>query len=103
RRTGRSLPDEAAQAAEAGGGKSELRRAVCRITSGTRASRPVDGECHRKDTAPATPLPVLRTRWEGRPGNAIPELARLAGYARRCGNSSAGVRVKWCGKSAPPV
>ena len=39
----------------AGGGKSELRRAVCRITSGTRASRLVDGQCHRKDTASATP------------------------------------------------
>ncbi len=35
----------------AGGGKSELRRAVCRITSGTRASRPVDGQCHREHTA----------------------------------------------------
>ena len=47
------------------------------------------------------PSPLLRTRSEGDPGNAIPELVRLAGLARRCGNSSAGVRVKWCGKSAP--
>ncbi len=34
-----------------GGGKSELRRAVCRITSGTQASRPEDGQCNRDDTA----------------------------------------------------
>ena len=34
-----------------GGGKSELRRAVCRITSGMRASRRVDGQCNRKETA----------------------------------------------------
>ncbi len=34
-----------------GGGKSELRRVVCRITSGTLASRPVDGKCHREYTA----------------------------------------------------
>jgi len=37
RRTGRSLPAFHAQARITGGGKSELRRAVCRITSGTRA------------------------------------------------------------------
>jgi hypothetical protein len=36
-----------------GRGKSELRRVVCRITSGTRASKPVDGQCHRKHTATA--------------------------------------------------
>jgi hypothetical protein len=35
-----------------GGGKSELRRAVCRITSGTEASRPLDGKCNRERTAP---------------------------------------------------
>ena len=35
----------------AGGGKSELRRAVCRVTPGTAASRPRDGQCHRDDTA----------------------------------------------------
>src|SRR5208282_5091739 len=51
RRTGRSLPEIPAQAGVAGRGKSELRRAVCRITSGTRASRPVDGKCHREHTA----------------------------------------------------
>ena len=51
------------------GGKSELRRAVCRITSGIPASRLEDGQCHRKHTA-----------------------FRLAGK----------VRVKRCGKSAPP-
>src|SRR5215468_3850984 len=51
------------------GGKSELRRAVCRITSGIPASRLEDGQCHRKHTA-----------------------SRLAGK----------VRVKRCGKSAPP-
>jgi hypothetical protein len=43
RRTGRSLPEVPAQAGVAGRGKSELQRAVCRITSGTRASKPVDG------------------------------------------------------------
>jgi len=31
-----------------GGGKSELRRAVCRITSGTAASRRLDGKCNRE-------------------------------------------------------
>jgi len=34
-----------------GRGKSELRRAVCRITSGIWASRLKDGKCHREDTA----------------------------------------------------
>ena len=34
RRTGRSLPEVLAQAGVAGRGKSELQRAVCRITSG---------------------------------------------------------------------
>jgi len=38
------------------GGKSELRRAVCRITSGIPASKLEDGQCHRKHTAP-------RKRW----------------------------------------
>jgi hypothetical protein len=33
------------------GGKSELQRAVCRITSGRLASRSADGKCHRKYTA----------------------------------------------------
>jgi hypothetical protein len=83
----------------AGGGKSELRRAVCRITSGTWASRPMDGQCHRKDTASATPprffsgrsRASLETQYPSWPGPG----------ARSCGNSSAGVRVKWCGKSAP--
>ena len=35
-----------------GGGKSGLRRAVCRITSGICASRHKDGQCNREDTAP---------------------------------------------------
>ena len=34
-----------------GGGKSELRRAVCRITSGTEGSNPLDGQCNREGTA----------------------------------------------------
>jgi hypothetical protein len=55
RRTGRSLPEGVAQANPTGGGKSELRRAVCRRTSGTWASNPADGQCDRKDTASATP------------------------------------------------
>jgi hypothetical protein len=50
-----------AQARFAGGGKSELRRAVCRITSGTRISKSVDGQCHRKDTASATPSASFET------------------------------------------
>src|SRR5258707_13877261 len=33
-------------------GKSELRRAVCRITSGKAGSRLSDGKCHREYTAP---------------------------------------------------
>ena len=37
--------------ASSGGGKSELRRAVCRITSGTEVSRPLDGKCNREHTA----------------------------------------------------
>src|ERR1035438_9741983 len=40
-----------AQAAQVGRGKSELHRAVCRITSGGRPSRAVYGKCHRKYTA----------------------------------------------------
>jgi hypothetical protein len=32
-------------------GKSELRRAVCRITSGRVVSKPLYGKCHRKYTA----------------------------------------------------
>src|SRR5579863_9733139 len=52
-RTGRPL----SASSGAGRGKSELRRAVCRITSG-RAPAPVwteslDGKCHRKYTASA--------------------------------------------------
>ena len=45
--TGRSLP----ASADAGRGKSELRRAVCRITSGRPGLSPSDGKCHRKHTA----------------------------------------------------
>src|SRR5271154_300984 len=36
---------------DAGRGKSELHRAVCRITSGRADSSPFDGKCHRKHTA----------------------------------------------------
>jgi hypothetical protein len=57
--------------ASAGGGKSELRRAVCRITSGTEVSRPLDGQCNREHTA------------------------KFGGASQRK------VRVKRCGKSAP--
>jgi hypothetical protein len=78
RRTGRSLP-EGWETRFAGGGKSELRRAVCRITSGTWASKPMDGQCHRKDTASATPprffgsgrrasLETQYPSWPGLPG-----------------------------------
>ena len=59
--------DFAADGVTCRGGKSELRRAVCRITSGVPVSRPEYGQCHRKHTV------------------------RL----RR-------IRVKRCGKSAPP-
>jgi hypothetical protein len=68
--TGRSL----AASSDAGRGKSELRRAVCRITSGRPGSSPSDGKCHRKYTAPVFPD----------------------------SSSRIGVRVKRCGKSAPP-
>jgi hypothetical protein len=47
-RTGRSLLQNR--------GKSELRRAVCRITSGTAGSSRLDGKCHRKYTAGAARL-----------------------------------------------
>src|SRR5512140_3725564 len=46
-RTGRSLPVSSG----ARRGKSELRRAVCRIKSGTSDSSLLDGKCHRKHTA----------------------------------------------------
>jgi len=36
-----------------GRGKSELRRAVCRITTGQAASKLLDGKCHREHTAAA--------------------------------------------------
>jgi len=44
-----------------GGGKSGLRRAVCRITSGICASRHKDGQCNREYTA-------LKSRkwWKGK-------------------------------------
>src|ERR1700692_2580702 len=45
--TGRSL----SASSDAGRGKSELHRAVCRITSGRAGSSPFDGKCHRKHTA----------------------------------------------------
>jgi hypothetical protein len=45
--TGRSLP----ASSDTGRGKSELHRAVCRITSGRPGSSPSDGKCHRKHTA----------------------------------------------------
>ena len=47
----RGCPCTSYMGALRGGGKSELRRAVCRITSGIQASRPGDGKCHREDTA----------------------------------------------------
>jgi hypothetical protein len=62
----------------AGGGKSGLRRAVCRITSGMCASRHIDGQCNREYTAFVGS--VARERDRCKP----PE-----------------VRVKRCGKSAP--
>jgi hypothetical protein len=63
------------------GGKSELRRAVCRITSGTPGSSPADGKCHRKHTAPSI----------------------LGGALQFALSRMGGVRVKRCGKSAPPL
>ncbi len=48
--TGRSL----SASSNAERGKSELHRAVCRITSGRAGSSPFDGKCHRKYTAPHT-------------------------------------------------
>src|SRR6476620_11464990 len=71
------------------GGKSELRRAVCRITSGKPGSSPVDGKCHRKHTAP----PSLWAR---------PFLIRFLASRKSRAQSDGGVRVKRCGKSAPP-
>src|SRR3954462_13579575 len=34
-----------------GRGKSELHRAMCQVTPGRLGSSPVDGKCHREDTA----------------------------------------------------
>ena len=81
-RIGRSLPTTNAglyRAAWPGRGKSELRRAVCRITSGRPGSGPVgvqetpdetenriDGKCHRKHTAPAGPAALRRQRPRGK-------------------------------------
>jgi hypothetical protein len=45
--TGRPL----SASSDAGRGKSELHRAVCRITSGRPGSSPSDGKCHREYTA----------------------------------------------------
>ena len=57
RRTGWSLSfrerRDLSRAAREERGKSELRRAVCRITSGRMDLNPFDGKCHRKHTAPA--------------------------------------------------
>src|SRR5271155_3457151 len=67
-------------AGDGGGGKSELRRTVCRITSGQSRSSAMDGKCHREDTAPPVPsTPSLNVGAQG----------------------ADGVRVKRCGKSAP--
>jgi hypothetical protein len=77
------------------GGKSELRRAVCRITSGRPGSSPVDGKCHRKHTASSS-------LW-------VRRFARLAGHDEirvrpvPRAQSDGEVRVKRCGKSAPPL
>ena len=50
--TGRLL----STSSDGGRGKSELRRAVCRITSGRPGLSPVDGKYHRKHTASAARL-----------------------------------------------
>ena len=54
-RDGRRLSANAgdSQAAQKKGGKSELHRAACRITSGREPSKALDGKCHRENTAPA--------------------------------------------------
>ncbi len=64
---------------EIGGGKSELRRAVCRITSGIQVSRPEDGQCHREDTASATPVGSFASGQGLRKGLQV----RLDGQSRR--------------------
>ena len=74
--TGRSLP----ALSGAGRGKSELLRAVCRITSGKSCSSATDGKCHRKHTAP---------------------LASRFCYRKAMRSGTSGVRVKRCGKSVP--
>jgi hypothetical protein len=84
RRTGRSLPEILAQAGVAGRGKSELRRAVCRITSGTRASKPADGECHRKYTAPVTPPASFRSGGlPGTPNGLVQRAAPRSGKGEK--------------------
>src|SRR6266850_3298507 len=53
--TGRSLPSWFTPVfpglSREGRGKSELQRAMCQVTPGRPGSSPVDGKCHRENTA----------------------------------------------------
>src|SRR5882757_8143079 len=76
-------------------GKSELHRAVCRITSGRVSSSSLYGKCHREYTA----LGRVSERRE------LARSSRTRGQSRckPCGalELKPTVRVKRCGKSAP--
>ncbi len=76
RRAGRSLPGR--PQGKPGGGKSGLRRVVCRITSGVPPSRVEYGRVPQRRIPPA-----------------------LSSTSQEWGVQAAQVRVKRCGKSAP--
>ncbi len=88
-----SFPDGAGLSAQVrrtkAGGKSELRRAVRRVTPG---QGNLTEQWHRKYTAPACPADSR--------GVARSTAAALTPLPRKCAGH-AEVRVKWCGKSAP--
>src|SRR6185437_9091219 len=62
-----------------GGGKSELRRAVCRITSGTDGSSHPDGQCNRKHTA--SPAQARKVRVKGC-GKSAPGFVRTKSHGK---------------------
>ena len=98
------------------GGKSELRRAVCRITSGTADSSPLDGKCHRKHTAGRqrrvrvkrcgkSAPPRQRWRGQGKPHTEQDQIGRKSRRCDRFGISQSNLRhrrdTRWLGTSQP--
>src|SRR5260370_33788862 len=84
------------QAARQEGGKSELRRAVCRITSGRTGSSSFDGKCHREHTASGE----RSARAVSLEPDARAKQAKTV--AEPSEKRPPEVRVKRSGKSAPP-